>query len=47
MHSYIILTTLLALCYSNMFRIQGVELIHFHSKISKMYTYFVDMAVKI
>ena len=47
MHTYIILNTLLALCSSNMFRIQGVLLIHFHSQINKMYTHFVDLAVKI
>jgi len=37
MHTYIIITTLFTLCYSNMFRPskshhQGVRLIHFHSQ---------------
>ena len=43
MHSFIIYITLLALCYSNMFRssnghLQGVGLVHFHSQINKMCT---------
>jgi len=43
MHSCIIHITLLALCYSNMFRpskgqLQGVRLIHVYSQINKMCT---------
>jgi hypothetical protein len=41
MHTYIIHTTLLALCYSNIFwhskgHLQGAWLMHFHSQINKM-----------
>jgi hypothetical protein len=43
MHPYIIHVTLLALCYSNMFRssnnhLHGVRQIHFHNPINKMCT---------
>ena len=43
MHTYIIInTTLLALCYSNMFQPskghpQGARLIHFHSKLNQIW----------
>jgi len=46
MHTYVILTTLLALCYSDVFRIQGKRLIHFHSQINKIHKHFVQLAVK-
>jgi len=41
MYTHIIHTTLLAVCYSNMFRpsngyLQGERLIHFHSQVNKL-----------
>jgi hypothetical protein len=51
MHTYIIHITLLALCYSFMFRpskghLQGVQLIHFHSQINKLCTRCKILEVK-
>ena len=42
MHTYIISTTLLTLCHSDMFQLskdhlQGVRLIHFHNNINKIF----------
>jgi len=43
MHTFVINTLLLVLCYSDMFRpskghLQRVQLIHFHSQINQIYT---------
>ena len=51
MHTYIINTTLLTLCYSDMFQpskehLQEVRLIDFHSKIIKMCTYLLTYSME-